>query len=58
MTTLVLTATFQDDLVSQYQNVKPVWILLQQEMLMEVEVVTAGTLKTCKTPVRSLPAFH
>ena len=37
-------ASFQDYPVGKYQNVKPSWILLQQEM-MEVVVVTTGMPK-------------
>ena len=41
----------QDNLHRLYQTVKPSMIVLQQAM--ELAVVTSGTLKTCKAPVKS-----
>jgi len=45
-TTLVLTVSFWETWVSQFQKVKPSWILLQQEM-MEMAVVMF------KAPIKS-----
>jgi len=57
-------ASFRNNLVSQYQNVKPFWISLPQEMI-EVVVMTTGTLKHVQTtahatsaPVKSPASAH